>query len=260
MKKSLLFLAFLFVVVSIFSQNTQKIESRNAEIIKSLVNSETELHLPITKSSFALVEMQVLDSSYYFVTDGISGDSLLQSKYYYEYDTAGRNTLSLAMTWNEQAEKFDTASKTEYTYTINPASFQYIEYTYNSFYHVFYPMMKIIWTYDEQGRMIDGRRYSWNDETLAWYLAASFESDYDLNGNEIFNLYMSYSLANVVGNGFKYFKEYDENNNEISKIELNFLAANPVWDSIRNTIYEYNEFNLMTSKNVFEYDISTLTW
>jgi hypothetical protein len=260
MKKSLLLLVLLSSSFFTFSQNTQKIELRNAEIIKSLVNSETELHLPIVKSNMALVEMQVLDSSYYYLFDEILGDSLLKSKYYYEYDTAGRNTLYLEMSLNEETEEFDTASKTEYTYTINPSSFQYIEYTYNSFYHVFNPTMKIIWHYDEQGRVIEAQRYSWNEETLAWYIVASFESDYDFVGNEIYINYMFYTLENVVGNGFNYYMEYDENFNLINKLELKFLAANPIWDSIGNTICEYNEYNLITSFSVLEYDISTQTW
>jgi hypothetical protein len=260
MKNYIITFFLIFNALLAFSQYSNEIESRNDEVVESLKYIDIENHLSLLKSSKELVEMQKLDSSYYFIYDTILDDSVLLTKYYYLYDTTGRPTFFMTIRRDNVEVDFDTLSKTEYTYSNNPNSFQYIDYLYNSNEHVFNPSLKIIIYYDEQGRYIAWHRLGWDNVSSVWRNLVIFECEYDLTGNEIYNETLAYSMDEEIFYGQRLFKQFDLNNNEKECLELRFNVTEQVWDSLRNTLYEYNDYNLITNQSVFNYDESSQIW
>ena len=185
---------------------------------------------------FDLVEKYSLDSVVTIFVNPTNNDTLKIVCDLYEYDSFGRQTMSMTIRADYDDMYPDTLNKNIYTYFEEPDSLETIMYSYNSLTHEFKATDLVAWSFDGNGFYDKGARFDWYTEENCWIKLLDFDFDFDDHGNLLMKKYCSFLDGNEMPHtGLAWMYQFDAFNNIIDDLYLRYNSETLLWDTISNT-------------------------
>jgi hypothetical protein len=223
--KNIAFVILLLISSALFSQ----------------VNVFSDELFSINKSKFSpkrfdLVEKYSLDSVVTVFVNPTNNDTSKTFCDLYEYDSFGRQTMSMNIRTDYDDQYPDTLKKNIYTYFEEPDSMETIMCSYNTLEHDFDSSTILRWSFDNNGFYDKGARFDWYAEENSWRKILDFDFDFDDHGNLLMKRYRSYLDGNeMLYTGFAWMYQFDAFNNIIDDLYLRYNSETLLWDSVSNT-------------------------
>ena len=266
MKNFLLSLSFLFIELTLFSQQTYTLA--DSTITYDFISLTDSIPSEKTVTEYDSIGNQILDIVYRW--DSYTNDWFKSSKFEYTYDSIGNMilqleyygysyanewirylkhentynsnenmTLQLKYNWYSPTNDWVIELKYEYTYDSNGNRTLLTIYGWRSNINAWDISSKLEYTYDSNGNMILQLEYNWWSNINEWVIHSKYEYTYDSNGNR--TLLEVFSWISIINDWVEYFKEestYDSNGNRT-------LLTKYLWNP------DLNEYDLMHKRFYF---------
>ncbi|HSO88614.1 MAG TPA: T9SS type A sorting domain-containing protein [Draconibacterium sp.] len=222
--KTLSILIFsLFAVLTSVAQRESKLQpfQPSSEGENSQTKSEMRFADPnktyktSLKLKSATTEMQRLDSTVIQSYNQNTGLWINSYKYVAEYDSAGNQTINLALNWSSTTSTWENWSKTDFDYNSDGKLLSEIRFGWDKISNTWINKSKYEYAYDTEGNLILNAYYSWVGNPAFWKGINKSEFAFDSFGNQILNVsFVWNSSSNVWEGKEKYEKIFDATGNK----------------------------------------------
>ncbi len=172
------------------------------------------------------------------------------TKYEYDYDVNGNQTLNAIYNWNSETNDWKGVHKYEYAYDDNGTQTMFAQWLWDDEAADWIGRFKYELTFDANGNDISYIYYEWDSEAADWVKDSKIDRDYDANGN--LKTRLDYSWDSEVADWVKTSKEdrdYDANGNEISRIYYKWNSEANDWVVSSKITYIYGEVTAVEEIN-----------